>query len=63
MKIKNWETDGEALELLNREGVFEVGNGVLQISRNHWEELSDPAKNAVQYLLDEWDFELFRTGE
>lgn len=49
----DFDSDDEALDVLNGYGHSEQGNGILKA---HWDALNDECKAAVQYLCDEWDF-------
>jgi len=54
-----FESDFDALKLLKQHGVEERRNGLI---RANWRELNDDCRDAVRYLLDEWDFEYEAIG-
>jgi hypothetical protein len=53
-----WEDDNAALTYLERRGIKEIANGLLRIPRGFVMNNQDAA--AIQYLLDEWDFDYAR---
>lgn len=51
--MRDFKNDAHALQVLHARHVFEQRNGILV---GFWDELDQDAKDAVQYLCDEWDF-------
>ena len=54
--MSKFNTDQEALEFLKYHGIEEYENGVFKISNEEWINLSNHTKEAIHYLINEWDF-------
>lgn len=52
-----FDNDWEALEYLRGHGIREVRNGVLSIPKSYQEYMPGDIREAIWYLLDEWDFD------
>lgn len=52
--LPEWEGDTEALEYLASQGIKEISNGRIAVPQS---QDTGKVKSAIDYLIDEWDFD------